>query len=137
MAVLQQRSDGFCETQDGDFAVFMLRGIKNDDENSEFTYSPDFTSPRIKVTWQGDVGYFDQEIARALIAKGFARQITPDELKVVNGENDEHAKLDDNAGDETETGNQAETELSNHATDETGGDVQKTSKPPKGKTETK
>lgn len=91
MENLLYRSDGFTETSNGEFAVFMLRvsGLNEEGENV-FRFKPSPVSNTIQVTWNGDVGLFPKDVARSLINKGHGRNLTREEYEeIIAAPNDE------------------------------------------------
>lgn len=80
---LHRRSDGLVETPDAQFAVVMkaLTGITRDGIRV-FNFKTHMQGDQVSVQWdrEDNIALFPEEIARPLLAQGYAR--TPDDAEV-------------------------------------------------------
>jgi len=79
---LTRRSDGFVETSEGLVLIGMLRLSGTVDGTNFFEFKPHYTADVVRVEWsaaQGELCLLPQDIADALLTRGYARQCTEEE----------------------------------------------------------
>ena len=76
------RSDGMCENGDGWFLVAMLTHSVVEGEFKVFRYKPSPTQKTVEVRWPdvSQFALFPQDVAVALVRRGFARSPSEEEL---------------------------------------------------------
>ena len=85
---LFKRSDGLCETGENEFAVIMLCSFRENKEGGFrwFRYKPSYTAPSVEIRWGlgVDIAMLEENVVKALTSKGYARNLTDQEVEQVN-----------------------------------------------------
>jgi hypothetical protein len=59
----------------------MLRSSREDDAGKKnFRFRPTFFGEAIEIQWEGDLAYLPSDMASALVYRGYARNLTDDEI---------------------------------------------------------
>ncbi len=82
MERLQRRSDDIAETRSGLFAVAFKRHLKETSDLYSFSFHVKPAEPAIEIRWRKEDGIavIDQHVAMILLNRGYARNITDEEL---------------------------------------------------------
>lgn len=90
MEQLHRRSDGLVETPSGGFAISSLR-ISGSAKNPEtgqvekwFDFKPAPYGDTIRIVWSDDIAIIPEDVARVMLARGYAAHITDEQLDTWN-----------------------------------------------------
>lgn len=84
---LYLRSDGYAEDKSGEIAVVMLRWSTDDGTTRNFNYQMTFTTDPLSISWtdrESNFALLPYEFASGLLSKGWARNLTREEVDAVN-----------------------------------------------------